>query len=165
MLQAFLAQLPVAPASASCQDSGSDSEEEGAESDQRRSTPVSIAQLRAVRSSFTHISVLRVEVVPDGVCVKASDCPGRVPPLHGIALLSQRGKSWDKSPQTGLMVGRTLCLGSVPSRVRLHVRLVIARGKMVGQEGMLRRCTCCVPGTRLFFYKFLITAFLRCTFP
>ncbi|KAK1335301.1 hypothetical protein QTO34_004886 [Cnephaeus nilssonii] len=39
VLQAFLAQLPVAPASASCQDSGSDSEEEGAEGDQRRSTP------------------------------------------------------------------------------------------------------------------------------
>ncbi|XP_036288601.1 ubiquitin-protein ligase E3C isoform X4 [Pipistrellus kuhlii] len=40
VLQAFLAQLPVAPASASCQDSGSDSEEEGAEGEQRRSTPV-----------------------------------------------------------------------------------------------------------------------------
>ncbi|XP_059567325.1 ubiquitin-protein ligase E3C isoform X5 [Myotis daubentonii] len=39
VLQAFLAQLPVAPAGASCQDSGSDSEEEGAEGDQRRSTP------------------------------------------------------------------------------------------------------------------------------
>lgn len=42
VLQAFLAQLPVAPASASCQDSGSDSEEEGAEGERRRSTPVSI---------------------------------------------------------------------------------------------------------------------------
>lgn len=40
VLHAFLAQLPVAPASASCQDSGSDSEEEGAEGEQRRSTPV-----------------------------------------------------------------------------------------------------------------------------
>ncbi|XP_070279669.1 ubiquitin-protein ligase E3C isoform X4 [Myotis yumanensis] len=39
VLQAFLAQLPVAPAGASCQDSGSDSEEEGAEGDQQRSTP------------------------------------------------------------------------------------------------------------------------------
>lgn len=93
---------------------------------------MSIAGLRAVKSSFTHPSVLRAEVVPEGACVKPSDCPGPVPPLHGITLLSQRGPSWVRSPRTGLVAGRALCSGSVPSRVGLHVSLVIARGKMVG---------------------------------
>ncbi|XP_036102269.1 ubiquitin-protein ligase E3C isoform X2 [Molossus molossus] len=40
VLQTFLSQLPAAPASASCPDSASDSEDESAEADTRRSTPV-----------------------------------------------------------------------------------------------------------------------------
>lgn len=39
VLQTFLSQLPAAPASASCQDSASDSEDESGEADQRRSVP------------------------------------------------------------------------------------------------------------------------------
>lgn len=42
VLQAFLSQLPISPASASCQDAASDSDdEEGEETDRQTSTPVS----------------------------------------------------------------------------------------------------------------------------
>lgn len=53
VLQTFLSQLPVSPASASCPDSASDSEDESAEADTRRSAPVSPGLRPAAEPSVT----------------------------------------------------------------------------------------------------------------
>lgn len=172
VLQTFLPQLPVSPASTSCQDSASDSEDESEGTDKQMSAPVSPAGPRAGggwqrgrrhaspgRSGCACVLFLRVEPSPPALsdvfqlCRRSRLAPPPTAPFPGDA---RRGRSARRTA-SWTWRRRARCLFLVHSRVLASVSAVITQEtplRSAGVEGkvtvlLLRERTCCVPGTAL----------------